>query len=171
MNGSISQSFSHTLSDTAYMNQTYLANKMLNVDISALPHYADASEWVDFSSAEMKAFGDRTDAWHQKNGQLLMDSLEVASSVYGGGISMTYFKISHQLIKSKHCGVGSKLLGNSKAKGRPSLLNRPKSLVKVGWSGTSKNGGGSIFRIGSRTIQPTLPLNFSNNSEKPSISL
>ena len=54
------------------------------------------------------------------------------------------------LMKSKCLGIASKYLGHSVATADrlPGLWNKSGRVVKIGWSSTSKNGGGVAIRLG-----------------------
>jgi len=63
---------------------------------------------------------------------------------------ISYIFISPALMKSECLGIGSKYLGNSVATANrlPGILNQSGSSLKIGWAGTSSNGGGVSLRIG-----------------------
>jgi hypothetical protein len=54
------------------------------------------------------------------------------------------------LMKSECLGISSKFLGHSVATANkaPGILNKPGSMLKLGWSSTSSNGGGYALRLG-----------------------
>ncbi len=49
---------------------------------------------------------------------------------------------------SERFGITSTRFGNSGITGASGTLNKSGSALKIGWSGTTRNGGGQIFRIG-----------------------